>query len=188
MTSPTKKPRIVKVPIVFDSEIELEYLQAQHAVEEATGNLLTTAADRIRVARAGARPEQEFAAAEAVAAGDAAEIDALKAVAAEKKAALDAVTVWYTFRALGRKTWSDLVKKYPATAEDQEQFEAEGGQGKAPFDELGIARELLPLSCVSPIITPEKAIEIVDGDDWNATEVATLWAGARYVQIQGSQA
>ena len=188
MTSPTKKPRIIKVPIVFDSEVELEYLQAQHAVEEATGNLLTTATDRIRVARACARPEHEHAAAETVAAGDAAEIDALKAVVAEKKTALDAVTVWYTFRALGRKTWSDLVKKHPPTDEDQAQFEAEGGQGKAPFDELGIARELLPLACVSPGITPEEAINIVDGADWNSTEIATLWAGARYVQIQGSGA
>lgn len=188
MTSPTKKPRIVKVPIVFDSEVELEYLQAKYAVDVRAEELLRTANDRIRVARAGAHVDNELAAAEAVVAGDVAEVDALKVIAAEKKEALDAVTVWYTFRALGRKKWAELVKKYPPTAADQEQFEAEGGQGKAPFDELGIARELLPLACMVPGITPEKAIEIVDGDEWNATEVATLWAGARYVQIQGSQA
>lgn len=188
MTLPQKKARVVKVPIVLDSEIELEYLQAKHAVDVRAEELLTTAAERIRIARASATLDTEHAAAEAVVAKDTAEIDELQKIVAEKKTALDEVTTYFTFRALGRKTWADLQKRHPATEEDHAQHAAEGGQGPAPFHELGVARELLHLAAVAPTLTQEEANEIVDGDLYNLVEVATLWAGARYVQVQGSAA
>lgn len=188
MTLPQKSHRVIKVPIVLDSEIELEYVQAKYAVDVRAEEQLTTAGDRIRVARATATPDTEFAAAEAVVAGDRAELDDLRTVVAEKKAALDAVTTYFTFRALGRKTWADLVKRHPPTEEDHAQHAAAGHEGPAPFNELELAKELFHLAAVSPLISREEAIEIVDGELYNVTEVATLWAGARYVQVQGSAA
>ena len=188
MTLPQKKARVIKVPIVLDSEIELEYVQAKHAVDVRAEELLKTAAERIRIARAAATPDTEHAAAEAVVAKDIAEVEDLQKVVVEKEAALDDVTTYFTFRALGRKTWADVQKRNPPTEEDHAQYAAEGGQGPAPFHELGVARELFHLAAVAPLITQEEAEEIVDGELYNLVEVATLWAGARYVQVQGSAA
>lgn len=188
MALPQKNARIIKVPIVLDAEVELAYLTAKHEIDVRAEELLRTAADRIRVARAGASQDNELAAAEAVVAADTAEIEALKVIAADKKVALDEQTTWFTFRALGRKTWIELCRRHPPTAEDHEQWTAQGGEGPAPFNEVEVARELFHLACVVPGISPEEADEIIDGTDWNATEVMILWTGARYVQIQGAQA
>ncbi|MBI9114304.1 hypothetical protein [Sanguibacter suaedae] len=146
MALPQKNTRIIRVPIVLDSEVDLECLQAQRAVDVRAAELLSTAADRIHIARAAAPSETEIDAANRIVDWDKAVIAELKATAEEKKAALEDVTAWSAVRALGRKTWADLVRRHPATLEDQKQWEADGGKGKAPYNEIELAKDLFHLA------------------------------------------
>lgn len=182
-----KKPRTFGVPIVMDPAVEETYLTAKAALDGRAHDLLATAADRIRAAReaAGDDPVERKAAGQAVADADTAELEALQVDVDQANTALDAVTKVYRFRALGRRAWKDLVVKHPPTPEDQAAWEAEGREGRCPWHEDGIARELLHVASVEPPLSPADVEEIFDGAEWNATEISLLWTAALYVQSQG---
>lgn len=184
-----KSPRTFGVPIVMDPEKETAYLEAKAAVDATAAKLLATAGDRIRRAReaAGDDPADRRLAGQAVVDADEAHLRALQDTADAAKTELDAVTRRYVFRALGRKAWKDLVAKHPATPEDHEQWTEQGYEGKAPWHEDGLARDLIHKAAVNPVLSPEDVTEIFDGADWNAAEVALLWTAALLVQSQGPQ-
>lgn len=185
----TKKARTFAVPIVMDPDVEGVYLEAKHALDTKAEELLTSAALRIRAAReaAGDDPGDRLAAAHAVVSADEADLQVLQRAVADAEAALNAATTRYRFRALGRKAWKDLVTKHPATPEDQEAWAAEGHEGRCPWHEDGLARDLIHKASVAPALSPEDVEEIFDGADWNASEISLLWTAALYVQSQAPQ-
>ena len=187
--SAAKQARTFAVPIVMDPDVESIYLDARHALDARAETLLESAALRIRAAReaAGDDPNDRLIAAGAVVTADEAELAALRTAVTDAETALDAVTTKYRFRSLGRKAWKDLVTKHPATPEDQEAWAAEGHEGRCPWHEDGLARDLIHKAAVSPLLSPEDVAEIFDGADWNASEISLLWTAALYVQSQAPQ-
>lgn len=185
MTLPDKKYRVFEVPVVLDPELETAYLEAQYELEETAKKLLESAGDRIRVARSAAAPGREEAAGDLVVAGDEAILAELREKREAAKAALDEATTAFRFRALGRKQYRELLKAHPPTAEDQKEWEEAGNEGKAPWNEEALARDLIRRACVSPLLDEADISEIFDGESWNQTEVSMLWVGAQAAQVQG---
>lgn len=194
----TQLPKVARrftVPIVMTPALEDTLTLAREALDNRSTELLTTAADRIRAARARAVPadgesqaDAESSAAEAVVADDVAALTDLSAAVRDAEVALAAATESFTFRSLGRKAWRELVAKHPPTVEDNAAWVASGGQGDAPWSTDGLRRDLLHVASETPVLSTADVTAIVDGDAWSEPEVDLLFAAAILAQSQNPQA
>lgn len=96
-------------------------------------------------------------------------------------AALEAETVWLTFKALGTKRYDEIVRACPATdAQNKEHRELTGAD--APYDIDAFAPALLSASCVEPSMSVEQWRELLD--EWNTAEVVAVFSAAIEVNTQ----
>ncbi|WP_169165095.1 hypothetical protein [Cellulomonas taurus] len=179
-----KKFRPVRVPIVLDPDVEEEYLKARTELEQTAEQLLSTASSRIRQARelAGDDEDARTAAGQAVVDEDTAQIARLTEAVAAADLALKDVTRQFMFRPLGRKAWKALVAANPPTEESHAVWAAEGNEGTAPWDEDGMARDLIAAACVSPKMTRDEVEHLFDDGDYSQGEIGLLWLGALQAQ------
>lgn len=193
MDSTTKKPRIVSVDVVMDDEVADNYDKALRAFQTKERQLLESRPRRIAAVRAGftasTTPEEQALAQAQVIQADDLELDALRAALDEAAEALDAVTVWYKFRALGRNAWEALKAKHPATEEDhQASREATGkDDDTAQWHFQTLAPELVEKACVSPKLSADDVDEIFNGENWNDQEISRLFTAALTPQVTARQ-
>ena len=96
-------------------------------------------------------------------------------------AALEAETVWLTFKALGTKRYDEIVKTCPPTEEQKTEHRELTG-ADAPYDIETFAPALLSASCVEPSMTEAQWRELLD--EWNAAEVVAVFSAAIEVNTQ----
>jgi hypothetical protein len=83
----------------------------------------------------------------------------------------------FTFRAMGRKKYEDMVAAHPPT---QKQI-ADARRKKEqipPFNSDPFVPTLISDSLVNPEMSYEQVVELMENDDWNGAEFNTLWLTA----------
>ena len=83
---------------------------------------------------------------------------------------IDDATAEFTFRALGRWRWMQLMESYPPTDEDRE-----NGFG---YNLDGIAVPLIAESCIDPKMTESDVEAILDSNEWGQSEIEALLVAA----------
>lgn len=182
-----KVARTTHTTIILDASLADAYQDAVDALTAAEERLGASLPRRVAAARAsvpaGAPEDQLIVAVDAVRQADAAELAPLRQAVEDAKAALEPARQRWVFRSLGRARWKHLVQAHPATEEDQAAWDADGGQGKAPYSFAAIARALLKEATVEPAVTAEQVDEMFDGDAWSDPELDQLWATALSAQV-----
>ena len=157
-----KKPTVEKVAICSDPELVTIAEMAEAKAAEA--ELM-----RMRF------PESEE---RAKAAGEA--IDEAKAA----RAAAEAETRVFVFRAIGRKRLEDLTKLHPSTPEQKADFKDRLKAEGLPTNETlnhnpdTFPPALMQAACVDPGLSVEEAHYIWTDDAWSEGEVGALFAAA----------
>jgi hypothetical protein len=112
-----KQPRIVRVPVPMDPDVERVAQEARNALEDRAQELLTTFNHRATVHAA--TEGMEFRdAAKAVYEADQAELKTLEGEFKAAQAALREGCREFTFRPLGFKRWRELKAEYPSKDKD----------------------------------------------------------------------
>ena len=88
----------------------------------------------------------------------------------------DAEVATFVFRDIGRLKYDTLLRNSPPTDQDQEDWERNGNQGRAPFSEDAFVPGLIAACSASPEIPLEQAVEIYN--TWGRTEVELLFTAA----------
>jgi hypothetical protein len=129
--------------------------------------------------------------------GRAGDLD-LQAALEDAEAALEAAEklrqaklVTFRFRALGGTDLEAMERRFPVTKEQLELYRSEQKRLGQPttnpprhdVDEFPPA--LISASCVSPVITLEKAKELWDSENWSKAERAALFQTAWAVNAMG---
>lgn len=174
-----KIARQTKYKVVLEDQAVDDYERAAQAVKSKMKELLESSPRRAAAIRslmpATATPEDVEAGLQALRAEDDAELAPLIEARDAAEARLKEVTVEFTFKALGRTAWKALKKKHPAkTDEDKEVWEANNGGPNVEFSLQSIVPDLLEASIVEPRLSRAAILEIVEGDDWNDSEVDML--------------
>ena len=112
-----------------------------------------------------------------LAAGDATELEPLQDDVNDALRALDAGTIWFTFRSIGRRAFAELTAAHPAGDDDHAMAQAMGGT-RAAYCLATLGPALVLASCVSPVLDTDLVEEIFDGTAWNESEIASLVASA----------
>lgn len=201
-----KLPRRVTVGIYADDQLAVAHDQAAAALAAAEERTEASRGRRVAAGKTASgadlpsldRDERVALAAGVVERVDA-EIDAelapLRAAADETLAALDAATIWLTFRAIGRARWRELLEAHPPTDADHEAAVADSGNEKAraSWNAEGLAPVLLEVASVGRVLdgeqlgplTADDVTEIFTGGAWNETEINALFVTALTAQTQG---
>lgn len=175
-----KKARLFTMPVVMDPEVEGAYVQARNKLDMRQAELLKTFPGRA------ARAREMGGDAETVAAEDQAELDVLIAERDEAEKALDAVTVPFKFRALGRKKHRELINAHPATRE-QKDAAKEAGEEVPHLNHETFAPAIIAAAIVSPALSAEQVYDLFDSDEWNAKELDLLYVAANNPQFDVGQ-
>lgn len=152
-----KKPVYRSVWIALDSEVAEDEKEARQKV----GNL------KVRVKHRKEDPEllAELAQAE----------EDLKKL--EKK--LRDNSVKFTFKSLGSRKYEELVTDHQATEEQQAKAkEQEGPDAVLEFNPDTFPQELVAASLVSPKLSSSEVNELFADDNWNTSELMTLFQTA----------
>jgi hypothetical protein len=112
------------------------------------------------------------------------ELEPLERAATEALDAMDAATLWFTFRSLGRTPFSELLAKHPARDEDHEAMSAQSEGAKAPYNMDTFPSALVQAACVDPVLTDDDIATIFEGDAWNDVEINALVVHAQLAQAQ----
>ena len=112
------------------------------------------------------------------------ELEPLEQAATEALDAMDAATLWFTFRSLGRTPFHELLEKHPARDEDHAEVSAQAEGAKAPYNMDTFPRALVQESCVDPVLTDDDIEDIFEGDAWNDVEINALVVHAQLAQSQ----
>jgi len=112
------------------------------------------------------------------------ELEPLERAATEALDAMDAATLWFTFRSLGRTPFRDLLLAHPARDEDHEAVSAQSEGSKAPYNMDTFPPALVQASCVDPVLTDDDIEDIFEGDAWNEVEINALVVHAQLAQAQ----
>lgn len=164
-----KKPHVVRRKLCMDADVLVE--------SEAAKKELRDIEVKQRVARKNSPAESEalLELIDAQARLDAAE------------AALEESMVEFVFRALPHRLYTQLLKDFPPTAEQKEEYEkqalAEGlsmAQAKAGlrFDTDTFPQALVSRCLIEPAVDEETVLGWWEDDNWNETELAVLLTGA----------
>src|SRR5690625_5275767 len=168
------------MPIVMDPEVEGAFVQARNKLDMRQAELLKTFPGRAAKAR------ELGGDAETVAAEDQAELDVLINARDEAEKALDAVTVPFKFRALGRKKHRELINAHPATAAQIEAAKSDG-EDVPHLNHETYAPAIVAAAIVSPALSREQVYELFDSPEWNAKELDLLYSAANYPQFDVGQ-
>jgi len=112
------------------------------------------------------------------------ELEPLEQAATTALDAMDAATLWFTFRSLGRTPFRDLLLAHPARDEDHEAVSVQSEGSKAPYNMDTFPRALVQASCVDPVLSGDDIEDIFEGDAWNDVEVNALVVHAQLAQAQ----
>jgi hypothetical protein len=93
----------------------------------------------------------------------------------ELEAEIAQARVPFTFRAIGRRAWSDLMTAFPPSEEDRRNG---AGYDKVMFEPAAIAA-----SCVSPVMTVEQVERL--GDVLNEGQWMVLLGGCLAANVEG---
>lgn len=85
------------------------------------------------------------------------------------------VTVWMTFRSIGRRAYDELVDEHPPSKKQIEEAK-EQNQEKPAFNIETFAPALIAASCIEPQMSEDEARELFD--EWGAAEIAEPWLAA----------
>ena len=182
-----KLARTTSTVMILDSTKADDYDAALNALDGKEQELLTSLPRRVAGARAkvsaGAPEEVVAAAMDQVREVDETVLQPLREALAAAEVVLDAVRQAWVFKSLGNVRWKRTRKDHPAGDEDQAEWDANGGTGKAPYAFEGIARDVLKTATVTPSVTPEFVDDMFDGDAWSSAELEQLWTTALAAQI-----
>lgn len=182
-----KVARTTNTTVILDTALADAYAEAVDDLTAAETALAASAPRRIAAARATipvSAPDDELkAAVEAVQQADEAELEPLRESVRAAKEALEPARQRWVFKSLGRTKWKRLVEAHPPTEQDQAEWEADGGTGKAPYAFAPIARALIKDATIEPAVTAEQVDDMFDGDDWSDPELNQLWTAALTAQI-----
>ena len=112
------------------------------------------------------------------------ELQPLEQAATEALDAMDAATLWFTFRSLGRTPLRELLAKHPARDEDHDAASAQAEGAKAPYNMDTFPSALVQAACVDPVLTDDDIATIFEGDTWNEVEINALVVHAQLAQTQ----
>lgn len=82
----------------------------------------------------------------------------------------------FTFRALGKRAWADLLAKHPPTAEQKQ-------HGRAEFNADTFPAAAVAACAVDPVITPEAATRLEAA--LNSSQFDVLWGAVLDVNVGG---
>lgn len=190
-----KLPRRVVVGIYLDDQLAVAHDQAGADLASARQRLEAEEGRRVAAGKAD-RPNEEASVIRAeVAAAIDAELAPLQAAVDRALVALDAATIWLTFRSLGRKRWHALLEEHPPTDADHEAFARETGnpEARSRWNAETLAPVLVRRACISRVVAgveqgPLEQADVDamwDGDAWNETELQALFITAVVAQSQG---
>lgn len=94
------------------------------------------------------------------------------------EAKIDAAKVPFTFRAVGKRAWSDLLAKHPPTVEQRQ-------TGRAEFNPDTFPAAAVAASSLEPQITPDAASRLEAA--LNSSQFDVLWGAVLDVNIGGLQ-
>lgn len=155
-----------------------DHLKKKQPVEERVPIVLSDdgiealAEARILLARAESMarsdsPEDEAKVAEAKAAVD----------KAEKQ--VEAATVVFRFRSVGRDAWRKIKEEHPPTEAQRAAVKKEFGPDAEPeWNTDTFPAVAISATCVEPAMTVEQVQELFDSPDWNDVELGLLIKGA----------
>jgi hypothetical protein len=171
-----KKPRTVTVGIYADNQLGIDWDRATDALGEAAQELSSSRDKRIGRALQ-LDPDLTYGPAwEKVDAEDEATLEPLREALTAAEAALDAATIWFTFRGIGARPMKELAKQHPPTEEDLAEHERLGGTTRLEYSPDGFHQALLAASCVSPAGYDWE--QVWNGTAWNNAEIEALVAHA----------
>lgn len=152
-----KQPNTRKVTIALDPEVADEFDSAKDRLE--------TAKRMVDIHKDRGGPLYAEACDELVSATEA--FDAAKAVVQESSQE-------FTFKAIGRRAYEDLMMDHLPTADQVVKAKKAGG-GEPAFNPDTFPPALILASCVDPILTEADVKEIWEGDEWSQNETTTLF-------------
>jgi hypothetical protein len=181
-----KLPRRVTIGIYLDDSTVDAVDAASRDLTAARERLDASRPRRLAEARACATPEEisDQSVFDAVNAADAGELAPLEQAATDALDLMDAATMWFTFRSLGRTPFRELLTKHPARDEDHDVFSTQVEDAKAPYNLDTFPPALIQACCIDPVLSDEDIAVIFDGDTWNDVEVNALVVHAQLAQAQ----
>lgn len=91
----------------------------------------------------------------------------------------DGLVANFVFEDPGKKRFDDLVTAHPPTKDQTEEWKREGGEGNLSFNPDTFVPALIALTCVSPKLDLDEAVEICE--EWGNGDVGLLFATAMLV-------
>lgn len=170
-----KRARRVTVGVYLDEQVAEDWERAAAELEQVRQRHLTEHTRRMGLALALARDngQSEADAAAQVEEQMAAELAPLQERVEKAMVALDEATLWLTFRSLGRTRFRALMDEHKPSAVDQEDWEAAGQSGKAPYAPGSFAKALVQEASVQPVLSSADVLAMAEGEQWNDNE----WVG-----------
>lgn len=177
-----KKARTFTIPLVMEPDLEAEFVKARNQLDMKSHELLKSFPARVAKARAmGVENPGDTVSAE-----DQAALDPLVKARDKAEEALEDVTQYFMFRAVGRKKHRTLVNEHPPTSKQVEDAKVAGEDAPAVNHET-YARALVTAALVKPVLTREQVDEMFDSDDWNKSELDLLYTAANAPQVDVGQ-
>lgn len=179
-----KTPRRTTIGIYLDEALAEAHEQAVAELEHLRSRQLAEHPRRTGLAMAEARDQglSEAEALETVETAMRAELVPLQEAVDKTLAALDEGTLWLTFRSLGRTKFRALMAQHPASAQDQQDWEDAGQQGKAPYAPESFARQLIEEASFGRVLSHADVLAMAEGDAWNEQEWAAVFQTASAAQ------
>lgn len=98
----------------------------------------------------------------------------------EANEAITENTVVFKFKGIGRRAMDELIDEHQPTNK-QKALAREQGETDLQYNPETFPQALVAASCFEPDLTPEEAAEMWDSDDWNTSELVTLFMAAQEV-------
>lgn len=162
-----KKPRIIKQPVLLDSEAAEAYQVVKAAFDEVNKRKLLAGREV---------PEDlEFEYAQA------------KKRLDDAEKVLDEATLVFKFRALGRTEMEELLGDHPPTKKQIAEAKAEGNPDLG-FNPETYPQALIAAASVEPDLSPEDVESLWEDPDWTSQELLLLFVAAQkanaYVDVE----
>lgn len=162
-----KQPARRTVPILLDPEVEQELIDATSAHARAQD-------------RADRQPTNSAAAADLTMA--AVRLDRARARARE-------VTATFVFQAIGREAFETLRAEHAPTKAQRDEYRKQALAAGIPPHQAGelahnpdtFPPALIAASCIDPVMTVDKAVELWNSDRFSTADLADLFSAAQLV-------
>lgn len=181
-----KMPRVARVTVPLDDEAVQTLVEARAEYDGTSQRLAAERGRRIGQRRQADLAADQHALEKAVDAEIEAELDPLAKAVTAAEDAVRASSRTFTFWALGRRAYQDLLDRHPAQDEDHEDVQAQGIGQKAAYHALTFAPALVQASAnvVDPVLSDDDIADMFETGNWNHNEVAQLFMAALEVNTQ----